>query len=329
MKVAFTICSNNYLGAAQVLVASFKRFHPDFEVFIGLVDKRDSRIDYAGLGCTVLPAEDVPMPDIEQLSKRFNIVELNTTVKPFYFKHFLFTMQASVAIYLDPDIEVFAPLAEVMQGLSQAMITLTPHLLSPVDDEYAPNDRHILPTGIFNLGFVALAQHEALAGFLDWWADRCVKYGFRRDGEGLFYDQIWMNYVPAFYESYYIIRDPGYNIANWNLHERTVSVDAAGNWWVNKTSRLAFFHFSHYNASKPDTISSYNTRFTLANRPDLVPLFEAYRRQLLANNGIVLRAMTPYYKEVFTNAEAQRNKEYYTFKRRVVGKVAGLVRRIL
>lgn len=327
MRVAFTLCSTNYLAAAQVLVETFKQFHPEFEVFIGLVDKKNEAVDYSSFNAPILLAEDIPMPDIDEMSKRFNIVELNTTVKPFFFKHFFFTLNAEQAIYLDPDIQVFAPLDEVMRGLSQAMITLTPHMLSPVDDEFSPNDRHILPTGIFNLGFVGLAKHPQLAFFLDWWADRCVKYGYRRDQEGLFYDQIWINYVPTFFESYYIIRDLGYNVANWNLHERTLSCDESGTWWVNEDTKLAFFHFSHYDIHKPDAISSYNRRFTFVNRPDLAPLFAAYRNRVLGNDGVRLRAIVPYYKEVNNRVKAQQEREHYTFKRKLINKVTQLLER--
>lgn len=325
MKVAFTLCSTNYLATAQVLVETFKQFHPEFEVFIGLVDKKNEAIDYSGFGAPVLLAEDIPMPNINELSEKFNIVELNTTVKPFFFKHFFFTLNAEQVIYLDPDIQVFAPLTEVMRGLGQAMITLTPHMLSPVDDEFSPNDRHILPTGIFNLGFVGLAKNERLAFFLDWWADRCTKYGFRRDNEGLFYDQIWINYVPAFFESYYIIRDPGYNVANWNLHERMLSQDSDGVWWVNMTKKLAFFHFSHYNINKPQIISSYNSRYTLDNRPDVAPLFEMYRQQVLNNDGIRLKSVIPYYKIINAKANEKRDKNYYSFKRKFINKVVALL----
>lgn len=328
MKVAFTLCSTNYLATAQVLVETFKQFHPEFEVFIGLVDKKNEAIDYSAFGAPVLLAEDIPMPNINELSEKFNIVELNTTVKPFFFKHFFFTLNAEQVIYLDPDIQIFAPLAEVMRGLGQAMITLTPHMLSPVDDEFSPNDRHILPTGIFNLGFVALAKHEQLAFFLDWWADRCVKYGFRKDEEGLFYDQIWINYVPAFFESYYIIRDLGYNVANWNLHERTLSVNTNGEWLINKEFKLAFFHFSHYNINVPEKISSYNNRFTFINLPDIVPLFENYRNRVINNNGVYLKTLIPYYKEVNTKVRQQKLKDHYTIKREIVNKMIRILKRI-
>jgi len=325
MKVAFTICSNNYLGSAKVLVDSFKRNHPDFEVFIGLVDTFSDHVDYLGLGCTMLPITEVAMPDARELSQKFNIIELSTTAKPFYFKHFFFKLGATQAIYLDPDIEVFAPLTAVLHGLDTAMITLTPHMLSPVDDEFWPNDKHILPTGIFNLGFVALARHPQLAFFLDWWGDRCLKYGYRNASEGLFYDQIWINYVPTLFESYHIIRDPGYNVANWNLHERKLTRDAHGKWWVNQHIELAFFHFSHYNISLPDIISSYHNRFTFTRRPDLLPLFTEYRNLVISHRGEFLKTLVPYYGELHRQAQKPNYRSYNDLKNRTLRRLRALL----
>jgi hypothetical protein len=325
MKIAFTICSNNYLGSAKVLVDSFKRFHPDFEFIIALVDTLSDEVDYPALGCTVLPITAVAMPDVLELSQKFNIIELSTTVKPYYFKHFFFTLGANQAIYLDPDIEVFAPLKAVQQGLDSAMITLTPHMLTPVDDEFWPNDKHILPTGVFNLGFVALARHPQLAFFLDWWADRCLKYGFRNACEGLFYDQVWMNYVPTFFSSYHIIRDPGYNVANWNLHERMLTRDATGKWWVNQQAELAFFHFSHYDIKAPDIISSYHNRFTFASRPDILPLFTEYRRQVISHRGEFLKTLVPYYGELHRQAQKPNYRSYSDLKRRALRRLRALL----
>jgi hypothetical protein len=328
MKIAFTLCSNNYLGAAKVLVDSFKQHHPDFQVLIGLVDKRDPAVDYAFLGCTVLSVDEVKIPDIEGLSRKFNITELNTTVKPFYFMHF-FGQGATQVIYLDPDIEIFGRLEEVLKGMETAMITLTPHIMSPLDDKHCPSDYDLLRTGTFNLGFVALSAHPQLAGFLDWWAERCVKFGFRRDTVGMFYDQIWINLVPAFYESHYIIRHPGYNMANWNLHERQLSKDASGQWVINGSQPLVFFHYSSYSIKRPDVLSSYNDRFSFTNRPDVKPLFEAYYAQVVANRGIELSGIEPYYRMLFSKAEALRIKAHYTFKRKLKNKLTNMLTSVL
>ena len=245
------------------------------------------------LGGTVLPVTAVAMPDPLELSRRFNIIELSTTAKPFYFKHFFFELGATQAIYLDPDIEVFAPLTAVLHGLDRALIHAdTPHALTCrrrilAERQAHPAHRHLQP------GLCGAGPAPKPAPFLDWWADRCLKYGVRNACEGLFYDQIWINYVPTFFESYHIVRDPGYNVANWNLHERTLTRDARGKWWVNQTVELAFFHFSHYNISAPDVISSYHNRFTFDNRPDLRPLFAEYRQQVLDHRGEFLKKLCP------------------------------------
>jgi hypothetical protein len=329
MKVVFTLCSNNYLGAAKVLIDSLKIYHLDFVLYIGLVDKLDPSIDYSIFDCAILPVDQIPIPDLSELSSRFNIVELNTTVKPFYFKYFFFKLNAAQVIYLDPDIKLFSYLDEVMKGLQTAMITLTPHMLSPVDDEFGPNDVHVLPSGIFNLGFIALSKQPLLDFFLDWWSDRCFKYGYRSSASGLFYDQVWINYVPAFFESYYVIRHPGYNVANWNLHERKLSKDESGKWWVNETKELAFFHFSHYNINKPEVISSYNTRFNLQNRPDLAPVFNAYYSEVVNNNGLEFKKLIPHYKQVFERAQMGKQKKQNTFKQKTIGGINRFLNRII
>jgi hypothetical protein len=198
-------------------------------------------------------------------------------------------------------------------------------MLTPVDDEFWPNDKHILPTGVFNLGFVALVRHPQLAFFLDWWADRCFKYGFRNICEGLFYDQVWMNYVPTFFESYHIIRDPGYNVANWNLHERILTRDPAGKWWVNSQTELTFFHFSHYNINAPDVISSYHNRFTFANRPDLLPLFTEYRHQVINHRGESLKNLVPYYGELHRQAQKLNYRSFSDIKQRTLRRLKALL----
>ncbi|WP_242928884.1 glycosyl transferase [Pontibacter vulgaris] len=324
MTIAFTLCSNNYLGAAKVLIDSLKIYHPEFHIYIGLVDKIDKQIDYQSLECNIILAEDIYLPEnIESLCQKFNIVELNTTVKPFFFSHFFNILNADKVVYLDPDIQLFSPMEEVLLGLEKAMITLTPHMLTPVDDNFGPNDYHILRTGIFNLGFVALSEHKELNCFLNWWGDRCLKYGYRRDDQGMFYDQIWINYIPAFYESYYIIRHPGYNAANWNLHERHFKMDNNSEWEINSLFKLIFFHFSHFDVNKPERISIYNNRFNFNNRPDIAPLFENYQQALLKNGSIFFKSLVPYYKTKHEEAIAKRNSNnvQLSFKQKLKRKV--------
>lgn len=295
MKIAFTLCSNNYLAHAKTLGDSFLAHHPDFLFCIGLVDKLPAELADGYLSkFTVIPVEALNMPDLPALLAKYNITELNTAVKPSYYDYLFSKYRADTVIYIDPDILVKSRFEEVLSVLQEKNIVITPHILSPIDDEYAPTDYHTLRGGVFNLGFIALREYDKVKDFLNWWHDRVVKYGFANFALNMFYDQLWINYVPAFYDNYHILKHPGYNMANWNLHERRLS-EKEGKFVVNKDFALRFFHFSSYKYDKPDSICAYLTRYDFSNRPDLQPLFDQYYALLQQNDIEKIKNLEVFY----------------------------------
>jgi hypothetical protein len=311
INIAFTLCSNNYLAHAKTLGDSFLKFHPDFKFIIGLVDKYAEEIDYKAFSnFTILPVDDIEIDIFEELKLKYNITELNTAVKPSYI-HFLFKKySADNVVYIDPDILVTSRFSEVLEALKTKNIVITPHICSPIDDDFSPTDYHTIRGGIFNLGFIALSDYRNVKIFLDWWHSRVIKYGFNNFSLNMFYDQLWINYVPVFYDNYVILKHPGYNMANWNLHERMLSVNAEGEYIVNGTNNLRFFHFSSYHYDKPSVICSYLTRYNFENRPDLKNIFDTYRQLLLDNNVEVLRKAPVYYFPNLNKPIAQVQKPF-------------------
>ena len=296
MNIAFTLCSNNYLAHAKTTGDSFLQFHPDFIFFIGLVDKQSKEIEEVFFSkFTIVPVDQLHITAFSTLASKYNITELNTAVKPSYY-HYLFTKyQASNVIYIDPDILVTSRFTEVIDILKEKNIVVTPHITKPIDDEFMPTDYHTLRGGIFNLGFIALSNYEKVKDFLNWWHERVIKYGFANFASTMFYDQLWINYVPAFYDNYHILKHPGYNMANWNLHERQLSKNSEGNYCVNKVFDLRFFHFSSYKYNKPDVICSYLTRYDFNNRPDLKDLFATYQALLKKNKVETIMDLDVFY----------------------------------
>ena len=284
-QIAFTLCSNNYLAHAKTIRDSFLKYHPDFKFVIGLVDRPNIGFDYAFFdGLEILSVEAIEMKEFEELKKKYNITELNTAVKPAFFNHLFKKYSAEKIIYIDPDILVTSRFVEVLNILDRKNIIITPHTCSPIEDEFAPTDYHTLRGGVFNLGFIALSNYPEVKNFLDWWHARVVKYGFANFSLNMFYDQIWINYVPVFYDNYFILKNPGYNMANWNLHERVLSQNEEENFMVNENFPLRFFHFSSYSFRNPQIICSYLTRYNFSNRPDLKMIFKLYRELLIKNN---------------------------------------------
>ena len=251
-----------------------------------MVDELQDGFDYSFLSAfEIITLTSLDIEEYEFIVGRYNIKELNTTVKPSYFHHIFKKYKADKVIYLDPDILVKSSFKEVIKLLNKKNIILTPQILSPLGGELTLNDFQLLRDGIFNLGFLALSNYKAVRKFLDFWHQRVVRFGFGNSAEGMFYDQLWVNYVPVFYDNYYILKHHGYNMANWNMHERQLTQSYDGSYIVNKEYDLRFFHFSGYSHAQPEIIASYSNRFDFIQRPDVKPLFDTYN-QLLIKNGI-------------------------------------------
>lgn len=285
--LAFTICSINYLAQARTLAESLAATNPAVRFVVGLVD----RLDGVEFGMEqrpdveLLEVHRIGIPDFAAMCRRYDITELNTAVKPFFFEYFLETVpDAERLIYFDPDIIVFQPLTHLIDQLGGCDILVTPHALSPFPDEHMPAENDFLNTGTFNLGFIALRRSDEARRMVRWWMEKLTDECRIDLCNGLFVDQKWINLVPHFFENVRIEKHPGYNVAYWNLHERYLAY-VAGTWLVNDRVPLQFFHFSGYGLRQPDAISKYQTRFTFDQRPDVRPLFAHYADRLHAHHN--------------------------------------------
>lgn len=282
MRAACTIVSKNYLAYAKVLSESFSLQHPDVPFYVLIVDRKGEHEteEMESRYFKAVHVEDLGIPEFKKVSFKYNVLELNTNVKPTFLK-WIARQGHEKIIYLDPDIYVYRQLHEVYDALSDSDITITPHILTPVNDGCRPDDAEFLKNGIFNLGFVAVAARGDGLKFLDWWEARCLDNAYNEPRSGIFVDQKWVNLVPCLFERYKILRSPGYNMAYWNLHERTLSSTVDGQCRVNEIHPLVFFHFSGLALMDSEQISKHQNRFKLPDRPDLRELFESYRNKLI------------------------------------------------
>jgi hypothetical protein len=138
----------------------------------------------------------------------------------------------------------------------------------------------LLIAGTYNLGFIAISSTSETRRFLDWWEKRCLDMAFDEPRSGLFVDQKWVNLVPTFFKSVYVLDHAGCNVAYWTLHERSIRQDGA-NWLVADDQPLVFFHFSGVDVDGGSRISKYTEQFNLENRPELGELFQEYRERLI------------------------------------------------
>lgn len=286
MPIFFTLCSNNYLAQAKTLGDSLIKFNPGYKFIIGLVDELNTEIDYQSFEpYTILPVAQIGIPDFENLWKKYAIVEFNTSVKASYFKYiFNENPDAKTVCYLDPDISVYYSLKILEEAFIDNDILLTPHIQRPIAlDGKQPGENNFLNYGLYNLGFIGVHRNCTTAGgFLDWWEERILSVGFHDTLNGYFVDQLWINFVPLFYERVKILRNPGLNAAPWNLHERKI-VEAENTLKMGDGSSLFFFHFSNFKFKEPDEMSGYYTRCTFETNPELKRFYRDYYDRLIKN----------------------------------------------
>ena len=249
-KVAvYTSFTFSYLAKARVLAKSLKEHHPDW-CFVALITDT--------IPCTmrfdplyepfdqILWSQNLGIENFGSWIATHNIVEACTAVKGAAL-NYLSEKDYDVVMYLDPDIVVFDSLDQLVCELETNDILLTPHQLTPEvkDDAVAIKDNELcsLTHGVYNLGFVAINTEGEGKRFAQWWNDRLYLYCREDIPNGLFTDQRWCDLVPAFFDKVKVLRDPGCNVASWNLSQRNIEITQRGEILVNGSS-LKFFHFT-------------------------------------------------------------------------------------
>ncbi|HEU5213396.1 MAG TPA: glycosyltransferase [Gaiellaceae bacterium] len=287
---ACTIIARNYLAQARVLAESYLTHHPGSRFFTLIIDGPGppGGEPFEAVG----PLEiGLDAREFHRMAGIYDVMELSTAVKPWFLQR-LRQETADEIVYLDPDIRVFASLEPVSKLAREHSIVLTPHApaVSP-HDRTLPGETTFLLAGIYNLGFIAVGPGSD--PFLNWWAERVARDCIVAPDRGHFVDQRWVDFVPALFD-HFILRDPAYNVAWWNLPGRTMS-------WTGKRytvdgKQLRFFHFSGFDPRSPHILSKHQgpaPRTLLSERPDIARICNEYA-QALFDAGFTEVSRLPY-----------------------------------
>ncbi len=284
---AFSSFTYSYLDRARVLASTLRRHQPDWRLCAVIVDLPPDGVSAADLLTDfdmIVTAEELMAPEMPGTARGWvfghSIVEGCTAVKGRMMAHLMGQPDAEKVLFFDPDIAIFGSLDPLTEALEEAQIVLTPHQLDPEprDARMAIGDNEIgsLKYGVFNLGFVGVANRPEGRRFAQWWGDRLVDLCFDDLPRGIFTDQKWCNLVPCFFDDVRIMRDPGYNVASWNLSQRKITFDRSGEPLVNGHP-LRFFHFT-----KLGPIGDQMTRRYAHDNPEVLEIWAWYRRAVAA-----------------------------------------------
>ena len=273
-----TIASKNYLSLARVFAESVTRANPEVAVFVLLVDEVEDRFDPRAEPFRLITAGELDnIPHPRSFFFKYDPIELNTAIKPYFLEYLFREFSLDKICFFDPDIYVFSRLDCLWALLDTQCLVLTPHITSPYRDHCRPTEIDLNLAGVYNLGFLGLSRTPATADFLQWWKERLYDYCYMKPAEGMHVDQNWMHFAPAMQERVFILRDPAYNIAYWNLHERGHRLKFESERLYVDHRPAVFYHFSGFSPNNLEIISKHQNRYQLEDFPNLRPLFAFYR----------------------------------------------------
>lgn len=277
----FTSATFAYLDRVRVLGETLRRHHPDWVLWLCLPDQEPAGFSFNSSREAfnhIVRLPELGIPDLTRWTFEHDVVELCTAVKGAMLCRLLQSGAAKV-IYLDPDIAVLADLDGVVRLLDDHAVILTPHQIEPDTERSAivDNEMASLKYGIYNLGFVAVANTAAGRRFADWWRDRLLTDCFDELERGLFTDQRWCDHVPGLFDGVHVLRDPGFNVASWNLSQRPITIEPDGS--VRAAGRvLRFFHFT-----KVTWVGEVMLERYAGGRIEVFELMKWYRTRLAAH----------------------------------------------
>jgi hypothetical protein len=287
---ACTVITRNRAAHARVLAESLAATNDGSRLVALLLDDPDRTLRDEPYEL-VRPDELALEPaEFQTMASIYDGLELSCAMKPWAIEHALSRSEA--VLYLDSDVEVFASLAPLRNLAAEHSLVLTPHLTEPPPLALEPGEEATrLAGGVYNNGFLGVSR--AAQPFLEWWHARLARHCLNDLARGYFVDQRWVDLAPALFP-FHSLRDPGANVAPWNLITRRVEETAGG--YVVDGVPLRFFHFSGFDPERPYLLSKWllpSPHTLLSENPALARICKGYARKLM-DAGYREAAAAPY-----------------------------------
>ena len=278
---AFTIFDSNYHRKAAVCLRSFAALHPNATVYVVDIS---GRFNMESTQYRPLSIHEIGLSSqqLRNLARIYTVTEFATALKPWAIQAIFESDDYDTVIYLDPDLYWHSPIPNKrLDDDKTTGIRLTPHVISPHQPHPTLNLEAIANVGSFNLGFGIF--HPSGLDFVDLWRNHVTINAITAPQFGRFTDQRFMDFAPSL-TTVEVIRDPGYNVAYWNLSERSISKlgdNKSGVFFVNGIP-LTFFHFSGFDESRPGSLTRHKVDQPTRHleSPALLELLAEYAAQL-------------------------------------------------
>ncbi len=288
-----TVTARNYSAHARVLAESFVRHNPGASFTVLVVDDADCALGSAPGLRTLTPREvGIEEPELARRATMYTAQGLVASLKPALL-HMLLAEGGRPVVLLDADGSVYGDLAALAPLAAEHSLLLSPHSLEPHPLWALDSPEQIfLRSGVMNAGLIGVGA--GAEPFLRWWGERTARRCVFDVEHALMLGQTWLTLATCLFD-HRVLRDPGCNVAGWNLQDR--EVHWAGDSPTIDGAPLLHFHFAgSYDAGQPDLLTTQPHAHwwpKLQERPGLLRLSREYSDRLLAAGYLQARRATP------------------------------------
>lgn len=286
--IVFTVCTAEQYPFASVLAESL----PKNIIFkIGIVQGQVSAKE-------AISIEELSLPHLAQLRERYNIAALAAVSTPFFADYFLGIEGIENVIYFDPTVQLFGDLTMITQKLGVTDMLLTPRITKKFGKSIYGDEKLFLNTGMYDASFWAIHKTENTLQLLKWWQERLSDRAYFDLCNGMNHAQLWLNYIPIYFQNVLIVKNIGWNVGLQNLHERILTKQKT-TWMINLTEPLLFINFR-------EILGKTNTIKTLVSASGSEILLKEYLVKLKKHTAEVpdifslhqaITLETPYWKK--------------------------------
>lgn len=281
-----TIIASNYVSRALVLHDSLKAFHPEVDFWVLLIDDAplgplsQKAVDRRGFHILRVNELQLPPVEIDNFRFAYDLTEVSTAYKPWTID-VVARRSGYDVFYIDPDIQFFGPMTDLLEAVKKHELVLTPHVLHPMKrDGCQPSESDIMGSGIYNLGF--LGVNHGANRVIEWWEERLKRECYSAPEQQRFTDQRWIDFAPSLFDCY-ISKDETVNVAYWNADQRPVVLKDGQ--YLIRNKPLTFFHYSGLSEKAPHLLTRHHggrPRVLLSDNPAITTLAGDYIKLLQA-----------------------------------------------
>lgn len=116
-------------------------------------------------------------------------------------------------VLLGADCVLYDNIDGLREIMDESSIIITPHVINPPKEHTA----QLYKTGHVNADLIVVNRNSL--PILEWLLEQ--KIGYYPD-EGIFYEQTWLSALPFIFHDVHILKNPGFNLAYFNIHEREI-----------------------------------------------------------------------------------------------------------